>query len=136
MSKTKKILIIAAVLVLGVIVGVNSYKSSSNTIEIGALFPMTGGLASYGEPAQKVAQLAVDEINAKGGINGKKLEINFQDHKCDAKSAVSAYQNLHNTGTNLFLAVGCSGTVLSVAPQLKDSVLLLSAATSPKISKV
>ena len=114
-------------------------KSSNNngTIKIGALFPLTGGLASYGEPAQKVVQIAINEINTSGGINGKKLEVDFQDHKCDSKTATSIFQQLSTINkTSLFLAIGCSGTVLSIAPQLNGQTLLGSAISSPKISGV
>ena len=138
MTKTNKIIIwvIAILAVVAIAFVLSTHKASADKVEIGALFPLTGGLASYGEPAQKSAQLAVDEINAAGGINGKHLEINFQDHKCDPKLAVTAYQSLHSQGVKTYLEVACSGAVLSVAPQLNDSVLLVSAATSPKISKV
>jgi branched-chain amino acid transport system substrate-binding protein len=128
------VLIILITLTLWILV-----KSVDNqtTIKIGALFPLTGGLASYGEPAQKVVQIAVSEINANGGVNGKKLEINFQDHKCDPKTATSIFQQLSTLSkTDLFLAVGCSGTVLSIAPQLNNQILLGSAISSPKISGV
>ena len=57
---------------------------------------LTGYAASYGEYAQKAINLAVDEINKANGINGKKIEVIFEDDKTDAKSAVSAFQKLVN----------------------------------------
>jgi len=110
-------------------------KNEVESIKIGALFPLTGGLATYGEPAQKAVQLAVNEINAQGGIDGKKIEVDFQDHKCDSKIAISSFQQLNSVkDIKLYMGVGCSGTVLALAPQIKDSILLVSAVTSPKVT--
>jgi branched-chain amino acid transport system substrate-binding protein len=139
MKSNKTLYITILVLILLGIGIFFSLKSSNNqgNIKIGALFPLTGGLASYGEPAQRSVQLAVDEINNTGGVNGQKIEVNFLDHKCDPKTAVTIFQQISATSkTNLFLAVGCSGTVLSVAQQLQNQILLGSAITSPKISGV
>ena len=63
---------------------------SSDTIKLGGIGALTGGYANYGLSVQHGAQLAVDEINAAGGVNGKQLELNFQDSQGDPESAVSA----------------------------------------------
>jgi branched-chain amino acid transport system substrate-binding protein len=133
----KKIIWTIIILVIILIVLSVNVQKEPKTIKIGAIFPLTGGLASYGEPAQKVAKLAMDEINTKGGIDGKKLEINFQDHKCDPKIAVSTFQQLKSSeDIKIYMGVGCSGAVLSIAPQLEDSILLVSAVSSPKVTGV
>lgn len=135
MSKRSLLVGLAAVAVI-VIGGVTLTRSSKpDTITIGALYPLTGGLASYGEPAQKTAQLVVDEINAAGGINGSKLIITSQDHKCDPKEAVAAFNKLHDTqGIRIYTAAACTGTMVSVGPLLKDSVLLAPVISAPKAS--
>ena len=137
MKKTYISIIVLVLVLAGLVTyfGINS--SNSDTVKLGALFPLTGGLASYGEPAQKTVQIAVDEINAAGGINGKKLEVVFKDHKCDARSAVTALEQMKTVEkANYLLAVGCSGTIISMAPQLKGQILVGSAITSPKISSL
>jgi len=110
---------------------------SAEPIKIGAMFPLTGGLASYGEPAQKVTAMVMDNINSKGGIGGRKLEINFQDHQCNPKVAVSVYKQLKYVhATNIFTSAACSGTVLALAPGLEkdNSVWVGTITTANKIS--
>ena len=67
---------------------------TGSTIKIGGIGPLTGGAAVYGLAEQKAAQIAIDEINAAGGVNGAQLELNFQDDECDAEKALNAYNNL------------------------------------------
>ena len=129
---------IVAVVIVIIIVAFAVNQSKSSTIKIGAIYPLTGGLAIYGEPAQKAAQLAMQDINAAGGINGKQLEVVFQDHKCDPKTAVSAFEQLSAQGVKVFTSVACSGTILSIAPELasNQAVLVGITATTPKITGV
>ncbi len=99
----KNIIALGSIVVLVLIGGVWLYtnKNNSKPLQIVALFPLTGGLASYGEPAQKAAQLAVEDINARGGIKGKKLEVIYQDHQCDPKTALSIGGAEKNSGQSL-----------------------------------
>ena len=138
MTNSKKILwwiVGIIVLIVIVLVAISSSRSNSN-IKIGAIYPLTGGLASYGEPSQKAAQLAADEINAAGGINGKKLEIDFQDHKCDPKTAVSVLQQLTGEGVKVFTSAACTGAVVSMEPILQstNSVLVSTLTTGAKLT--
>lgn len=145
MSKTIKWVIAILVIVL-IVAGIWYYQESkkvsisdndikTETIKIGALLPLTGGAASWGESSQRGAQMAIDDINKAGGINGQQVELISQDHACDPKTALSAYQqSLLQTKT--FISSSCSGTVLSIAPNLeKDNALLLATVVgSVKIS--
>ncbi|MBI2572266.1 ABC transporter substrate-binding protein [Candidatus Woesearchaeota archaeon] len=106
-------------------------------ITIGALFPLTGGLAQYGEVSEKTARLIVDQINSQGGIDGQQLHLDVQDHQCDPKLAVSEFQQATQAkGIKIFTASACSGTALSIAPLLEqnDAVLLGTLLSTPKIS--
>ena len=58
-------------------------KAASDTIKIGSCFELTGNVAIYGKAANSGLKLAVEEINAKGGVNGKKLEIVESDNKSE-----------------------------------------------------
>lgn len=71
-------------------------RSSTSTIRIGVLAPLSGTGATLGEWMKKGAIAAVDEINANNGINGKKLELVIEDDKCTGKDAVVAYQKLRS----------------------------------------
>lgn len=64
------------------------------SFKIGGIGPVTGAAAVYGQAVKNAAQLAVDEINAAGGVNGATIEFNFQDDEHDAEKAVNAYNTL------------------------------------------
>ena len=69
------------------------------TIKIGFNFEETGAVASYGTSEQKGAQLAVDEINAAGGIDGKQIEVVDKDNKSETAEAASAVSDLLSLST-------------------------------------
>ena len=101
---------------------INSSASdgSSDTIKLGGIGALTGGYANYGLSVQHGAQLAVDEINAAGGVNGKQLELNFQDSQGDPESAVSAYGKLMDWGMDVSLGCVMSGETASVVAAAKE----------------
>ncbi len=67
---------------------------AAGTIKIGFPIPLSGPVAVYGEPVLKGAQLAVSEINAKGGLLGRKLELLVRDSKANADEAVRLSREL------------------------------------------
>lgn len=93
--------------------------AGTETIKLGVVGPLTGGYANYGLSVQHGAQLAVDEINAAGGVNGKQLELSAQDSQGDPESAVAAYGKLMDWGMNLFLGGVLSGETASVVAAAK-----------------
>lgn len=130
---------VGAVVVLLVVGGFFAMRDSSSVgaepINVGAIFPMTGGLAQYGDLATKSSQLAIEQVNAAGGINGRSLVLDVQDHQCKPAMAIDAYKNLSSLkGVRYFLAAGCSGTVIAVNPLLDRQVMLGSTISSPKVS--
>ena len=110
---------------------------SDEPFVIGAMDALTGVAESYGNPIQQAKLLAVEEINAAGGINGRMLEIVFEDSKCAAADAITAYNKLTDVdGVKVILGTTCSGAMLGAAPLAeKEGVIMLSAsATSPDIA--
>ena len=104
---------------------------------IGAMDALTGVAESYGNPIQRAKLLAVEEINAAGGINGRELQIIFEDSKCAAQDSITAYRKLTDVdGVKIILGTTCSGAMLGATPLAEDEgVILLSAsATSPDIA--
>ena len=100
--------------------------AGTETIKLGVVGPLTGGYANYGLSVQHGAQLAVDEINAAGGVNGKQLELSAQDSQGDPESAVAAYGKLMDWGMNVFLGGVLSGETASVVAAAKaDDVLVM-----------
>ncbi len=70
----------ASLLILVLVVWVGSVLAQ-DTLKIGAPQPMTGSDAPFGDKFKKAYSLAVDEINAAGGVNGKKIEVIIEDHQ-------------------------------------------------------
>lgn len=111
-------------------------KTSGDSITIGTVTTNSGTAAAYGEAEVKGFELAVSEINAKGGINGKKVKLESMDDKGDATEASNAFNKL--SGDNNVLAVAgptISATTAAVAP-LADQAKLVTiapAATSDSI---
>ncbi|WP_077389872.1 ABC transporter substrate-binding protein [Bifidobacterium longum] len=114
----------------------SSAKASGDSITIGTVTINSGTAAAYGEAEVKGFELAVSEINAKGGINGKKVKLESMDDKGDATEASNAYNKL--AGDNNVLAVAgptISATTAAVAPLADQSklVTIAPAATSDSI---
>lgn len=65
-----------------------------SVIKVGVIAPLTGDVAQYGNSTKEGIQLRIDEINAEGGINGKKIELIIEDDKGDIQEAVNAYKKL------------------------------------------
>ncbi len=81
--------------------------------------------------------MAMDEINAAGGINGRMLELVVEDSKCNAQDAINAYNKLTDVdGMRIILGTSCSGAMLGVAPLAEaDGVVLFSGlASNPDIA--
>lgn len=119
MKTFKKVLAIVMALTLVVTCfaacGGNKDENTSNEIVIGVSGPLTGGAAQYGIAVANAAQLAVDEINAAGGINGTMLKLVTADDEMDSgDKAVSAYNSLKDQGMQIFLGTVTSGSCLAV----------------------
>lgn len=109
---------IAGVMVTGV--------SAEETFKIGSIGPTTGAAAVYGSAVMNGAQIAVDEINAAGGINGYQVEFNPQDDEHDAEKSVNAYNTLKDWGMQLLLGTVTSAPCIAVeAEAVNDNMFLL-----------
>ena len=88
--------------------------------KIGGIGPVTGGAAIYGQAVKNGAQIAVDEINAAGGINGVQVEFNFQDDEHDAEKSVNAYNTLKDWGMQVLMGSVTSAPCIAVAEKTKE----------------
>lgn len=102
-------------------------------INLGFIGAMTGSVAKYG--AYEAVSLAVDEINAQGGINGRKINMIYEDGKCDAKEAVIAANKLISIdGVRVILGGHCTPESASIAPIAeKNKVIMLASITSSPV---
>lgn len=106
------------------------------TVKVGAVLPMTGNLAFLGEPVKRGMDLAVERINAQGGVDGNKIELIYEDSQGQAKEGVSATRKLINQdGVDIVTTflTGVSEAVKPVAEQ--EKVLLLAQTVSPTIAE-
>ena len=107
MKKFISVMLVAAMAVTALTgCGSNSGSSSKKDADkyyIGGIGPTTGATAIYGTAVKNGAQIAVDEINAAGGINGKQIEYRFEDDQNDAEKAVNAYNTLKDWGMQMLV---------------------------------
>lgn len=92
-------------------------KKDGKEIKIGAILPLTGSFATYGEPVRDGMSLAVKEINSTGGINGNRIRLVIEDDAGNPKNAVSAFTKLANTDrVPIILGPLSSGSSMATAP--------------------
>jgi branched-chain amino acid transport system substrate-binding protein len=119
--------------------GVSRNTASGSTIKIGVILPLTGNGAVYGEPAQKTVQLAADQINAAGGINGKQIQLIIQDGQCTGQGGTNAAQQLVDTqGVQAIIGGFCSGETIPAVPIAAAAkvVMFSPGASSPALTGI
>lgn len=103
-----------------------SVFAEDGTFKIGGIGPMTGAAATYGAAVENGIQLAVDEINAEGGINGAKIEFKMEDDEHDAEKSVNAYNTLKDWGMQMLVGTVTSAPCIAVeAEAANDNMFLL-----------
>ena len=93
-------------------VGCQKAGSAGNAIQIGGIGPLTGTTAVYGIATKQGAEVAVEEINALGGLQ---FSLNFQDDEGDAEKGVNAYNKLKDWGMDLLYGCTTTGSCVAVA---------------------
>ena len=123
------------VLALGALALAGSVHAA-DTIKIGIPQPMTGPNTQYGDQIQAGALTAIETINAKGGVKGKKLEPILIDDGCEPKQAVPAANRVVNSGAKFAVAHACSGvTVPAVNVYEQEGIVAITpGATSPLVT--
>ena len=114
-----------------------NYAAKNTKFKIGVSGPLTGDAAVYGLGVKNSAQLAVDEINANGGVNGVQLELVAKDDECLADKAATNYTSLYEDGMQFSLGGVTSGACLEFASYAnKDKVFCLTpSATNDDVPK-
>lgn len=117
MKKTIWVVVALVVIVIIIVIVSGGNKSETGPIRIGVMVPLTGDAAVYGEGGRNTYQLAVDEINSTGGINGRNIELIVEDSKCTATAAANAAQKLINVDrVQVVLGGFCSSESLAAVP--------------------
>jgi branched-chain amino acid transport system substrate-binding protein len=105
----------------------------SDTIPIAVVGPVTGQYASFGQQMKNGAQMAVEDINAAGGVLGKKLDLDIGDDACDPKQAVAVANQMVGNGVTLVAGHYCSGSSIPASKVYAEAnlVQISPASTNP-----
>lgn len=117
--------------------GIIGDSDDDEPYRIGVMESLTGPGETYGTVANQAKQLAVEEINAAGGVNGRMIELVVEDSKCSAQDAITAYNKLTDVDeVKIILGTSCSGAMLGAAPLAEEdgTILFSGLATNPDIA--
>lgn len=102
-------------------------SADSNEIVIGGIIPKTGAAAVYGNTTEKGVNLAIEEINEAGGINGKQIKYLSEDDKGDPTEAVTVYNKLSDAGVQAIIGPVTSKPAQAVADNsVEDNMPIIS----------
>ena len=130
-------LLSCAVIAAAFMISCESKQQSVETIKIGVAGPHSGDLASYGLPSVKAAELVVKEVNEKGGVLGRKVELLIEDDVCKPELATNTATKLVSQGVHAVLGHICSGATKAALGIYKDSkiVTMSPSATNPPLTQ-
>jgi branched-chain amino acid transport system substrate-binding protein len=128
---------IVAVATLFLTLTITGVGLAADTIKLGVGVVQSGNLASYGIPTIKAAELVVKDINAKGGILGKQVELVVEDDECKPDKATNTATKLVGEGVNVVLGHICSGATKAAMGIYKDSkiIAMSPSATNPALTQ-
>ena len=123
--------ILSMILVLAMAMLVSASALAEQTLVIGGTGPLTGDYATYGTSARNGATIAMEEINAAGGVNGIMLEVKYEDDQADPEKAINGYSLLIDAGMQVSLGGVTSGAHLAVAEESQyDGILVVTPSAS------
>lgn len=138
LSNRRRLLALSALIMSGAAFSSAALAQGKETLKFGLAMPLSGSQALYGADQVKAAQWAVADINAKGGVNGKQLEMIVLDTQADPQLGINAVNRLSSVDKVPVFITAWSSVVKAVAPIAnRDKVLELSVgANSPDIAKL
>jgi branched-chain amino acid transport system substrate-binding protein len=98
---------------------------AADPVKIGVAGAHSGDLASYGIPTMRAAELVAENINAKGGINGAKIELVIEDDVCKPEVAANTAAKLVSAGVKLVIGHICSGATKAALPVYTESDVIV-----------
>ena len=130
-------LFVAAVFGMVMIVAMAGNGFAADTIKLGVAGPHSGDLASYGIPTVKAAELVVKDVNARGGVLGKKVEVLIEDDVCKPEVATNTATKLVSEKADVILGHICSGATKAALGIYKDSkmIAMSPSATNPALTQ-
>ncbi len=98
---------------------------SAAPIRIGVILALSGNSASLGVGVRDGLQLAVDEVNKRGGVNGSKIELIIEDNKTDPQAGIDAFNRIENTQHPLLYVSHLSSVGMALAPLAEEKRVVL-----------
>lgn len=119
-----------------ILAGLACHSMAADSIRIGIAGAKTGPVAQYGDMQFSGARMAIEQINAKGGVNGKQLVAVEYDDACDPKQAVAVANKVVNDGVKFVVGHLCSSSTQPASDIYEDEgiVMITPAATSPELT--
>lgn len=132
--KSKIILFTVTLAILTTLYIAGCTKKTENVVKIGAVFPLSGKFAPMGEPLKFATEIAINDINSKGGVNGEKIEVIFEDSKGEPKEGVTKVQKLVTVDKVPIVTSFLTGTCEAIKPVTEqNNVLFLAQTVAPRI---
>ncbi len=133
----KKLFLLSAALIMLTFIMSCEKKQITETIKIGVAGAHSGDLASYGLPTVKAAELVVKEVNEKGGILGRKVELLVEDDVCKPELATNTATKLVSQGVHAVLGHICSGATKAALGIYRDAkiITMSPSATNPPLTQ-
>ena len=119
-----------------ILAGLACHSLAADSIKIGIAGPKTGPVAQYGDMQFSGARMAIEQINAKGGVDGKQLVAVEYDDACDPKQAVAVANKVVNDGVKFVVGHLCSSSTQPASDIYEDEgiIMITPAATSPELT--
>ncbi|MDR3283584.1 MAG: ABC transporter substrate-binding protein, partial [Treponema sp.] len=126
MKNMRKFGVVLLLAVVCVAVFAGCAKKTDEVIKIGGVFPLSGGVAVYGVDCRNGVELAIKEINAAGGVNGKQLQLIAEDDEGSPDKTVNAYTKLTTRdGVKIIIGSLTSGATLAITERAQSQQVLL-----------
>ena len=128
--------LIVVIVILAIVIPLSLKPAEKEVIKIGAILPLSGSAAFSGEQMRDGMLMAVEEINNKGGINGRKIELLIEDSKGSAQEGVTAFNNLNLKSPNIIIS-SLSAVSVALVPLAKEKEipLLVTVVSVPNVAK-
>jgi len=133
------ILVISGIIIAVALIGAYFFffEVGGESIQIGVILSITGPGSDIGEQVRDGMQMAANEINSRGGIDGKHIELIFEDNQSSPDEAKRAFNKIEETYAPLFYITSLSSISTAVAPLAEENqvVLIALSATAPDVTK-
>lgn len=137
MSVKKRLYMTATLLAAATLLSAGqSWAQDKEKIIVGAVLPLTGVLSPYGKPNLEAIQLAIDEVNTAGGVDGRQIELVVEDTQASNTTAINALNKVLRSDPVAIIGPGLGTQILALQPVTeKAKVTLIGGATTPGVTK-